>query len=265
MTLIDTHCHLTDEAFADDVDQVIGNAQLRGVSRIVQACVNEDDFLHILQLANRYPGYVLPTIGIHPENMKADVRQQLSATEQLLRQHTDRVCAIGEVGLDLHWDKSRLDDQLVVLREQALWSLRYDLPLLLHVRDAMPQMLELLPELAAEAEAGAHQLRGIMHCYAGTADEAQQVMHYGDFYFGVGGTLTYKKSLVPDVVRAIGIYRLVLETDAPYLAPVPHRGKRNEPAYVADTATVLAAVLNLPVDDVVATTSENARKLFRLD
>jgi TatD DNase family protein len=264
MTLIDTHCHLTDEAFASDVEAAIMRAEERGVQQIVLPCVDEHDYWNVLKLADRYPGRLFPTIGIHPENMGEDIYRQLNDFYVALRVYYKRLVAIGEVGLDLHWDRSRLEEQQTLLREQVWWSLHYNLPLLLHIRDAMPEWLAMLPELASEAKRKRKRLRGIMHCYAGTAEEARTILSYGDFLFGVGGTLTYKKSLVPDVVRAIGLERLVLETDAPYLAPVPHRGKRNEPAYVADTAEALAAFLGTTVDEVAAVTSENARKLLRI-
>jgi TatD DNase family protein len=263
MILFDTHCHLTDEAFADDVEEVIARAEARGVQRVVQACVDESDFPHLLQLADRHPSLLLPTLGIHPENMAEDVSVQLVETESLLTAYHDRIVAIGEVGLDLHWDRSRLEDQRTVLRTQVRWAIRYDLPLLLHIRDAMDEWLALLPELSAEAAQAGRRLRGIMHCYSGTVAEAKELSRSGNFLFGVGGTLTYKKSLVPEVVRALGVHRLVLETDAPYLAPVPHRGRRGEPSFVADTAAALASVLDLPLDTVADITTENARKLFR--
>jgi TatD DNase family protein len=264
MNFIDTHCHLTDEAFASDVEAAIGRAAERGVRQIVLPSVDERDFVNVLQLAERYSGRLFPAIGIHPENMGEDIQSQLSATFDALQMHHECIVAIGEVGLDLHWDRTRLEEQQILLREQVRWSLLYDLPLLLHIRDAMSEWLALLPDLALEAERQGKRLRGIMHCYSGTIEEARTILRYGDFYFGVGGTLTYKKSPVPDVVRALGLERLVLETDAPYLAPVPHRGKRNEPAYVADTAASLADILDTPVEKIASVTTANARKLFRI-
>jgi TatD DNase family protein len=167
--------------------------------------------------------------------------------------------AIGEVGLDLHWDASRLEEQRRVLKAQMEWSDRFGLPLLLHIRDAMPQWLELLAEWRTTHQA---PLRGIMHCYSGTAEQAFEILQSGTFYFGIGGTLTYKKSLVPDVARAIGLEHLVVETDAPYLAPVPHRGQRNEPSFVADTASALATIFGTTIEEVARITTENAQKLF---
>jgi TatD DNase family protein len=263
MTLFDTHCHLTDEAFANDVEEVISRTRACGVERIIQACVDEADFELICKLQELHPDLLLPTLGIHPENIAEDLPSQLERTRELLEKHHDRIYAIGEVGLDLHWTQSNLKEQKWLLSEQVHWSLRYDLPILLHIRDAMKEFIDFLSGLPIADGPIPSRLRGIMHCYSGTLEEAHELLKHGDFLFGVGGTLTYKKCLVPEVVRGLGIERLVLETDAPYLAPVPHRGKRNEPAYVADTARVLAAVLDMEAEEVARITTENARKLFR--
>ncbi len=257
--LIDTHCHLTDEAFASDVAEVIQRAEAREVDRMVLACVDEQDAQAIIRLAQQYPTQCIPTIGIHPENIASYVDKQLSDTLYILERHATEMRAIGEVGLDLHWDASRLEEQRRVLKTQMKWSDRFGLPLLLHIRDAMPQWLELLAEWRTTHQA---PLRGIMHCYSGTAEQAFEILQSGTFYFGIGGTLTYKKSLVPDVARAIGLEHLVVETDAPYLAPVPHRGQRNEPSFVADTASALATIFGTTIEEVARITTENAQKLF---
>ncbi len=257
MEICDTHCHLIDPAFANDLDEVIARALEDHVERMVLACCDEKELDPILQLSARYPGHLYPTAGIHPENMADDTDAQLTALQAGAKgQH---IWAIGEIGLDLHWDKSRLDDQKRLLVQQLKWAIDLDLPVLLHIRDAMPEFVSLMRDFDRTA---ACRLRGILHCYSGTTAEALEVQQYGDFLIGVGGTLTYRKSLVPEVVRAVGLDRIVLETDAPYLAPVPHRGHRNEPAYTAVTCAALADVLGLPVDEVSETTSRNAARLF---
>lgn len=261
MLLTDTHCHLTDEAFANDVEEVILRAKNAGVSRIVLACVDENDFLNICKLAARHPEVCIPSLGIHPENMRQDLDRQIAETFLLLQQNPG-IRAIGEIGLDLHWDTSRKEEQIHLLKEQMRWGIQYNLPLLLHVRDAMTDFIEVLLQMKQEADKQGKRLRGVMHCFSGTTEEALLIRQCGDFYFGIGGTLTYKKSRVPGVAQAVGIESIVLETDAPYLAPVPHRGHRNEPAYTADTARFLADILNIPLSDVCNITQENAQKLL---
>ncbi len=296
MEICDTHCHLIDPAFADDLDGVIARALEARVERMVLACCDEKELDPILQLSACHPGHLYPTAGIHPENMADDTDAQLAALQTAELQAStngQRIWAIGEIGLDLHWDKSRLDDQKRLLTRQLEWALDLDLPVLLHIRDAMPEFIDLMREFEQQhfdhnfgqnlgqnldrdldqnfgqnfdqkrqEHPYGKRLRGILHCYSGTTDEAIEVQQYGDFLIGVGGTLTYRKSLVPDVARAVGLDRIVLETDAPYLAPVPHRGHRNEPAYTAVTCSALADVLGLPLEEVAETTSRNAARLF---
>lgn len=264
MLIIDTHCHLIDEAFAGEVDAIIKRSVDAGVGKIVLACCDETEIAPIQDLCGKYPGILYPTIGIHPENMAAEITSQLKATKSILDK-TPGICAIGEVGIDLHWDKSRLEDQITVLTEQVNWALDLDLPLLLHIRDAMPEFLDLLKHtLYNNARAKGKQIKGILHCYSGTADEAIEAMKYGDFMIGIGGTLTYKKSQVPEVARAIGLEHIVLETDAPYLAPVPNRGKRNEPAYTALTCQHLADIMNCSMEQVADITTHNAYSTLKL-
>lgn len=272
--MTDTHCHLTDEAFASDAEACIQRAREAGVSQIMLACCEEADIPRIATMCEQYPDMMMGSAGIHPENMADDVMAQLDAMRQccaaLRHRFTPR--AIGEIGIDLHWDKTRLDDQLRLLAAQLDWARELDLPVLLHIRDAMPQFLEFLRAYnnniykasgsSYSAGSNSPRIRGILHCYSGTPDEAREAMELGDFYFGVGGTVTYKRSLVPDVVRAVGIERLVFETDAPYLAPVPHRGKRNEPAFTADTARFVADLLGITTEEADRITTGNARRLF---
>jgi len=260
--IIDTHCHLIDEAFLADVDEVVNNSIQAGVGKIVLACCDEKEFTEILELSDRYPEVLYPTIGIHPENMAEDVKSQFSALFDR-QDGLQNIVAVGEIGIDLHWDKSRLSDQLWLLEKEIFWALDHNLPVLLHIRDAMPEFLEFCRNsLYINARAKEKRLRGILHCYSGNEQQADEVQKYGDFLFGIGGTLTYKKSQVPEVAKHIGLSKIVLETDAPYLAPVPHRGQRNEPAYTADTCRALAEILETTAEEVAHQTTSNARELF---
>lgn len=259
MTIIDTHCHLTDEAFRDDCDAVISRALDAGVKKMILACCDETEIDGILHLADRYPGHIYPTLGIHPENLSSDVEAQLQTVKSRLE--AGKFSAIGEIGIDLHWDQTRLADQILVLTEQIRWASEYDLPLILHIRDAMPVFLELLPKLADQ---GLTNLRGVLHCYSGDAEQAAEALKWGDWYFGFGGTYTYKKSLAPQVAASIGLDRIILETDAPYLAPMPLRGKRNEPAYTALTCQAFATGFGMTAEQIAEITTRNAQKLFNL-
>ncbi|MBR0037499.1 MAG: TatD family hydrolase [Bacteroidales bacterium] len=262
--IIDTHCHLIDKAFEADVDKVVSRALEADVQKMILACCDETEFPSIVELCQRYPDRLYPTIGIHPENMSSDIEAQLKQLKSALTNYTGPcIRAIGEIGLDLYWDKSRLTDQLWLLEKQVEWALESDLPVLLHIRNAMDEFLELLKSrLHPMAETMGKQVKGILHCYSGTADQAIEAMQYGHFLLGIGGTLTYKKSQVPEVVRTIGLKHLVLETDAPYLAPVPHRGKRNEPAFTAVTCQMLAELSGTTATEAAKITSKNASELF---
>ena len=275
MKIIDTHCHLISKAFTSDVEACILRAQEAGVAKMLLACCDETEFPQILELCRRHPGVLFPSIGIHPENMADDIEAQLAVTKRLLDEyccpvdgHPTRKLPIGEIGFDLYWDKTRFADQQRILQVQFDWALAYDLPVLLHIRDAMKEFLDFLRQyllnINAEGTTGSNsrRLKGILHCYSGDAQQAREAMELGDFMIGVGGTLTYKNSKVPEVVKAIGIDRIVLETDSPYLAPIPHRGRRNEPSYTADTARFLAELLEMPLEEVAKTTTENAEKLL---
>lgn len=202
-------------------------------------------------------------IGLHPEDLAEDFHSQLSGLKAILDEDrkedgAHRYIGIGETGLDLYWDKTRLDDQIISFREQIEWSLQYDLPLVIHSRDSFTQLYEVLSDYRERG------LRGIFHCFSGSADEAKALMEFEGFMFGIGGVLTYKKSALPQVLPLIPMDRVVLETDCPYLSPVPYRGKRNEPSYIVNTASVMAQVYGITADEIAQVTSDNARRLFSL-
>lgn len=266
--MIDTHCHLSDETFTQDIEEVISRARNAGVVKIVSACVEENDFESVIRLYHRFPDIIIPTLGIHPEEMSEDIEEQLSRVLSLLNQHPE-IQAIGEIGLDLHWDQTRLDEQKIVFMQQIKYSLMregdYSMPLLIHMRDAMHEFIPLLPQMQRMATDRGKRIKGVMHCFSGTAEEALTIMQYGDFYFGIGGIVTYKKSTVPETALAIGLQHIVIETDAPYLSPVPHRGKRNEPAHVSDTAHYLANLFGKGITEIDRITTQNAKILFNIE
>lgn len=271
--IVDTHCHLFDEAFSTDVEEVILRAVESGVSKMVLACCDETEMLPILRLAEEHENVLYATVGLHPENIKDEgMEEQLKFMREFIEgAGRGKIVAIGEIGLDLHWRKDNLEQQREALWQQMLWAIEYDLPVLLHIRDAMPQFMELLKEFThyininskeCPSEYRGKRLKGVMHCYASSAEEAKKAMHMADLMIGVGGTSTYKNSHVLKVVESVGLQHVVLETDAPYLAPVPKRGKRNEPSYTKYVARNLAEYLGVPEEEVERITTENAKKLL---
>lgn len=269
--IVDTHCHLIDEAFSTDVEEVILRAVESGVGKMVLACCDENEIQPILNLVESHEGVLFATLGLHPENISDDnLKGQLDTIYAALKNLVSgKVVAIGEIGLDLHWRKDNLEQQRLALWEQMKWAMEYDLPVLLHIRDAMPQFLELLKEFShylnskeCPTDYRGRRLRGVMHCYASSAEEARKAMQMADLMIGVGGTSTYKNSHVLKVVESLGLENVVLETDSPYLAPVPKRGKRNEPSYTKYVAMNLAAYLGVPEEEVEMITTKNAKKLL---
>lgn len=196
-------------------------------------------------------------LGLHPTSVKEDWQSQLSGFEDILKKQSKTFIAVGEIGLDFYWDRSFADQQLQALRIQFEWAKMLNLPVAIHTREAFPEMLSEIEK----AQNG--KLKGVLHCFTGTLDEAKKAIDLG-FYLGIGGVLTYKKSMLPDVVKQLPTERLILETDAPFLPPVPYRGKRNESAYLFETAVKLAETLNLSLETVAEITTNNAIELFKL-
>lgn len=261
--LIDTHCHVYDEAFREDLPDVIDRARQAGLELLLLPNINPETLSELLRVCDTWPDLCKPMIGLHPEDLADDFHSQLSGLKSILDDDrkeggAHRYIGIGETGLDLYWDKSRLADQIESFRIQIEWALEYDLPIVIHSRDSFTQLYEVLRDY------GNCGLRGIFHCFSGSADEAAALMEFGGFMFGIGGVLTYKKSTLPSVLPLIPMDRVVLETDCPYLSPVPFRGKRNEPSYIVNTATLMAQVCGMDLDEVVRITSANACRLFRL-
>lgn len=263
MKLIDTHCHVYDEAFREDMPQVIKRATDAGLELLLLPNINPDTLPGLLNVCSLWPDLCRPMIGLHPEDLSDDFHSQLSELKSILdRDQADsglrQYIGIGETGLDLYWDKSRLDDQIESFRIQIEWALEYDLPIVIHSRDSFAQLYNVMCDYRNSG------LRGVFHCFSGSTQEAQALMEFGGFMFGIGGVLTFKKSTLPEVLSQIPLSRVVLETDCPYLAPAPMRGKRNEPSFLPFVAERAAQVYGLPVDQIAQITNANARTLFRL-
>ena len=278
---IDTHSHLFDEQFANDIDEVLQRAFESGVSKIFLPNINAETVVPMIGLSVKYPDRLYPMLGIHPEDIQGPWRQMLEAMERLLISKTHPFIAIGEVGLDYYWDRSMYKEQQEAFAIQVGWAMKYDLPLMIHTRDAHREMVDVLRRcietqsplfgrlksfLGLKTEKGKRvksNMRGVFHCFGGTAEEAEELLGFDNFMLGIGGVVTYKKSPLPDVLReVVPLQRIVLESDSPYLAPVPHRGKRNETAYIVEVIRKLADIYSIEPEEVEAITTENALKTF---
>ena len=254
--MIDTHCHIYGPEYDQDRANVVLRAQQAGVEYILLPNINEATVAPMLNLCRSYPGYCFPMLGLHPEDVMDDYRQVLMRMENLLKDEGHPYVAVGEVGLDFYWDASRMEQQVDAFSRQIEWAVRYKLPLMIHSRSAHAQLLQTLRQYASE------NLTGVFHCFGGTTDEAQELLSFDGFVLGIGGVSTFRKSPLPEVLSHIPLQRIVLETDAPYLAPVPYRGKRNEPAYIVEVVSKLAGIYNVSPQEVENVTNANVGRIF---
>ena len=271
--MIDTHCHIDEEAFEPDREEVIARQQQSGVQAMIVPGVNVASINSVMELCHAHPGYCYPALGLHPEDVKADWREQLATVEAAIRAHRSELVAVGEIGLDYYWDKTFKEEQKEVLRRQLLLARELNLPVILHNREATEDILSIVNTIANDqSPITNNQLRGVFHCYSGSKETAEIILKMG-FYLGIGGVLTFKNSKLSETLKELNqssitnhqlpiTNRLLLETDAPYMAPTPHRGERNESRFMALVAERLAQVLNVSVDEIIEATSANARQLF---
>lgn len=258
--LIDTHAHIYLDRFADDIDEVLDRAHAAGVERIVMPAIDVASIRQAIGLCERREG-LFAMAALHPSETKEATEADFEAVAELCNHPC--VVAVGETGLDYYWDRSFDDRQQRFLRRHIDLAVEKDLPIVFHNREAFDDLIEIVEEARAGLESP-DRLRGIFHCFTGTSAEAGRV-HRAGFLIGLGGILTFKNAQVDESVKDVPIEWTVLETDAPYLAPEPHRGRRNEPAFVRHVAEKLAEVKGLSVDDVARTTTATAEKLFGLD
>ena len=255
--MIDTHSHIYGPEFDEDRDLVVERARQAGVEAILLPNINADSVLPMLELCRAYPQFCFPMIGLHPEDVREDYQTRLAEMEDLLEK-PHSFLAIGEVGLDFYWDDTFRKQQIEALERQVCWARDYNLPLVIHCRSAHRELVEVMERHRAD------NLSGIFHCFGGTCEEAAELLSFDGFVLGIGGVLTYKKSTLPEVLKTVPLERVVMETDSPYLAPVPHRGKRNESAYVVYVAQRLAEVYGCDVSVVDNVTTSTAKRLFGL-
>jgi TatD DNase family protein len=256
--MIDTHCHLDGEEFRDDFPAVIERAREAGVEKIFLPAIDLATSQHIPELCAQYPGYLYPMAGLHPEEVRSDWQEQLQEIKKVLLSVPSCV-AIGEVGLDFYWSREFEQEQLQAFEEQVRWSVETHLPLMIHCRKAQNEMVKILRRYEQDLPGG------VFHCFTGNQIEARELLSFQRFVLGIGGVLTFKKSHLPeDLPAAVPLDRIVIETDSPYMAPVPHRGKRNEPAFVALVMQRLADAYGTSADQVERQTNENVKRIFGL-
>ena len=254
--MIDTHCHIDDPQYAEELATFLADQQANGVEAILVPGVDKTSVKDVLEVCDKYPQYLFPALGLHPENVKEDWKNQLQTLKKAVdeRMQSDSpLIAIGEIGLDYHWDVTFKQQQQEALREQMRWAEQYNLPVMIHSRDATEDTMNILREFPT--------IKGVMHCFSGSHEVAKRVVEMG-YYLGIGGVLTFKNCKLAEHLVGIPLDRLVLETDAPYMAPVPHRGKRNESKWMWYVAERLAQVYNCSVEHIIETTTANAKALF---
>lgn len=257
--MIDTHAHLDGVEFNDDRDEVVVRARQAGVTKILIPAIDLQSSASVMNTCSRYPGYAFPMVGLHPEEVKTDWRAQLTDIKERFLHSASSVIAIGEVGLDYYWSRDYEQEQLQAFEEQVRWSVETRLPLMIHCRKAQNEMVALLRRYKDELPGG------VFHCFTGNAHEAEELLQFDRFVLGIGGVLTFKKSHLPEVLPAVvPISRIVLETDAPYMAPVPMRGKRNESAYVAHVMSRLAEAYDMSEAAIEAATDKNVARIFKI-
>ena len=253
--LIDTHSHLFLEEFAEDLPQVMERARNAGVSSIFMPNIDSTTIAALLSVCAKYPDLCYPMIGLHPTSVNETYEQELAIVRERLSAPNYFV-AIGEIGLDLYWDRTFLKEQLLVFERQIEWALEYELPVVIHTREAFDYIYKVMEPYKKTA------LRGIFHSFTGTPEEAARLLEFDGFMLGINGVVTFKKSTLPETLLTVPLERIVLETDSPYLTPVPNRGKRNESANVKDTLAKVAEIYQKSLEHVAQVTSENALKVF---
>ena len=253
MRFIDTHAHLYDEAFASEEDAAIERAISSGVDRIVFPDIDSQTRDIMFAIADRHPGSVFPCLGLHPTSVGKDWEKEMAAIEGYLSR---KIYAIGEIGMDCYWSKEFIREQQEVLRIQLELADKLNLPVIIHSRESTELIINVLKECRHL------NLKGVFHAYSGSIETFRELQKLGDWYIGIGGVLTYKKASIAETVREIPLDRILLETDSPYLTPVPFRGKRNESSYIPHIATRLSELTGKSMEEVAQTTTSNAEKLF---
>tara|TARA_R110000868_G_scaffold106325_13_gene291641 strand:- start:762 stop:1538 length:777 start_codon:yes stop_codon:yes gene_type:complete len=256
MEFIDTHTHLYSEQFDEDREAMIERALAKGVQRFFLPNIDASSIDGMKALEAKYPKNCYPMMGLHPCSVGENVEEELLIVENELQKNN--YIAVGEIGMDLYWDKKFLKEQEMAFRKQIEWAKSMHLTIVIHCRDAFDEVLTVMDELNDK------NLKGVFHCFTGNLEQANHILNYGNFKLGIGGVVTFKNAGLDKVVEQLPIDSLVLETDSPYLAPVPFRGKRNESSYTLLVAEKLAEIYQLPLNDIARITTNNALSIFDL-
>lgn len=252
---VDTHTHLYLEEFAPTPQDAVKRAIDAGVTKMIFPNVDLSTINPMKELSSSFPLNTFMAMGLHPTEIKETWVEDLAKTKEEFNKHIDKYIAIGEIGIDLYWDKTFRREQMQALEQQFQWAIDANIPVIIHCREGLAEILEVLDIMNEKP-------KGVFHSFGGNIDDVEQIRKRGDFYFGINGIVTFKNSKLRETLPYIGIDRILLETDAPYLAPVPHRGKRNESAYLIHTAAHIAQHLALTTEQVAQKTSYNAHQLF---
>lgn len=255
--MIDTHSHIDSEEFRDDIDETIQRAKEAGIEKILIPAIDHASCQRILDICSRYSATCYPMLGLHPEEVKSDWQSHLEQIRSVISKERKHVVAIGEIGLDYYWSREFEAEQVMAFEQQICWAIEERLPLMIHCRKAQNEMLRIIRKYEKDL------IGGVFHCFTGNVHEAAELLQFQKFSLGIGGVLTFKKSVLPETLaKVVPLERIVLETDAPYMAPVPHRGKRNEPAYVKDICLRLADIYNTTPEDIDLVTTRTAENIF---
>lgn len=257
MKLTDTHIHLYADEFTGEIDKLIVEAGNQGVERFLLPNIDVNSIDIVFNLSQRFPERCFAMMGLHPCYVNESYEEQLNTIRKHIAKRKNEIVAIGEIGLDFYWDLTFKQQQEAAFRQQVIWAHELSLPISIHSRNSTGELIDILHDLNLP------ELKGVFHCFSGDINQADNIMNMG-FFFGIGGVVTFKNSGLEKIVADIPIEFIVLETDGPYLAPTPFRGKLNKPQYLRIIAEKVAEIKNITTEEVAAITSENARKLFKL-
>ncbi len=256
MGIIDTHSHIYVEDFDSDIEDVVERAKKMGVEKILLPNVDLESIDSMLKLSDRFSDICIPMMGLHPTSVDHTFKDQLKVMYTYLQKQ--KFCAVGEIGIDLYWDKTFLKEQINAFVTQLQWAKEFNLPIVIHAREAFSEIFEVLDNTDLS------NITGVFHSFSGGVEEATKIMAYGGFKMGINGVVTFKNSKLDEVLTHVPIENIVLETDAPYLTPVPYRGKRNEPSYLEYVIQKLVQVYKMSEDEICRITTSNAQVLFNL-
>jgi len=254
--LTDTHAHLYLEDFKDDIDVVIERAKTNNITRFFLPNIDSSTIADLLRLTEKHSENIFPMMGLHPCSVTQNFEEELRIVEDW--HSKQKFYAVGEIGIDLHWDKTFIEEQKTAFRKQIELAKKLQLPIVIHVRNSFEEVFEIVDELNDEI------LSGIFHCFTGNLEQAQKIINYGGFKLGVGGIVTFKNAGIDNIVKQIDLKHIVLETDSPYLAPVPYRGKRNESSYLIEIAKKVAQLHGVSLEKVAEITTANSKEIYRI-